>query len=417
MNFLLWITFVVPFVLLLLAGSAWIYGRLNPEHVLAKTNPAAKWNFQSVNDKQEVAILIACYRGQATVVSTIKAALATGCVVYLVDDGSKQPKASDTVDKSNDHTAEIAVASGAIVLELQSNVGKPAALLEAYRYFRMSERYKAIAILDDDVTIEPSFIRRSLKLMTSEVAIVVGKNITWWPAEKRWNIWLAKRAYSYWNYQLIIRRLQSALNVMNCISGSNSLYRTELLDQVLPTKPPYIVDDTFWVLETHRRKLGKIVYAPKAHAYLQDPTTFREWYKQNLRWLWGTFQGVIGHRVGRTWSHFDVAYVVLMCQWLLYVLSAPITIFVLVIASTKAPIVLVLYLGGYGLWVGAAAIQLRRPLLIIFIPAIIVGDLVYRVVFVHAFIKALRQPTVENCVWESPTRMDRNVMKEVKNVS
>lgn len=389
----LWISSIIGFVLLLLAGGAWLYGYLNPEKVLAQSDAAAKWNFREVRDIKDIAILIACYKGEATIATTVKAALKTHCDVYVVSDASP------------DKTAEVARIAGATVFELEKNSGKPAALLEAYKHFNLSTRYKAIAILDDDVTIESNFIRRCIKLMTSEVAIVVGKNLTWWPEEMKWNVWLAKRAYSYWNYQLLIRRFQSFLGVMNCISGSNSLYRTELLDEVLFTKPPYIVDDTFWVLETHRRKLGKIVYAPKAHAYLQDPTNFRDWYKQNLRWLWGTFQGVIGHRVGRSWTRFDIAYVVLMCQWAIYVLSAPIAIGLLITVGISHPFEALLYLSGYGIWVACAAIQLKRPRLILFIPAIAAIDLLYRAIFVHALIKALRQPTVENCVWTSPSRI------------
>ncbi len=352
-----------------------------------------------------MAILIACHRGAATIDATVERVLATGCDVYVVDDGSKRRKVSDPADLPLDQTTHVARNAGARVLELAVNVGKPTALFAAYRHFMFAKRYRAVAILDDDVMIESNFVVEALKLMTSEVSIVVGKNLTWWPAEHKWNVWLAKRAYSYWSYQLIIRRIQSWFGVMNCISGSNSLYRTELLDQVLVERTPYIVDDTFWVLETHRRKLGKIVYAPKARAHLQDPTTYREWYKQNLRWLWGTFQGVIGHRVGRSWSRFDAAYVLLMVQWLVYVGSAPVALTLLVVAMIKAPIALVIYLAGYGIWVVFAALQLRHPLLILFVPAIIVADFVYRAIFVHALVKAIRQRTVENCVWESPARI------------
>ncbi|WP_328347268.1 hypothetical protein [Micromonospora sp. NBC_00421] len=119
-----------------------------------------------------------------------------------------------------------------------------------------------MAILDDDVLVEADFVTAALAQLADEVAIVVGHNVTWWPAEHRWNPWLAKRAYSYWNHQALVRRIHGHFNVMNCISGSNSVYRTELLDVLLPQRPPYIVDDTYWVLETHRRRLGKVVYAP-----------------------------------------------------------------------------------------------------------------------------------------------------------
>ncbi|MGB4767799.1 MAG: glycosyltransferase [Candidatus Saccharimonas sp.] len=404
MSIVLWISFWFAIVLAFIAGCAWLYGWFFPQKVLAK-HAVRRWNFIPIEHPEQVAILIACHRGSATIGATVERALATGCDVYVVDDGSKGRKISDPPDAPLDQTTQVARKAGARVLELAVNVGKPAALFAAYRHFMLTKRYRAVAILDDDVMIEENFVIEALKLMTSEVAIVVGKNLTWWPTDRKWNIWLAKRAYSYWSYQLIIRRIQSFFGVMNCISGSNSLYRTELLDEVLVERTPYIVDDTFWVLETHRRKLGKIVYAPKARAHLQDPTTYREWYKQNLRWLWGTFQGVIGHRVGRSWSRFDAAYVLLMLQWLIYVGSAPVALTLLVVAMIKAPIALVIYLAGYGIWVVFAALQLRHPRLVLFIPAIIMADLVYRAIFVHALVKAIRQRTVENCVWESPTRI------------
>lgn len=407
MNLLLWLSFIIPAVLLLFYFSASIYGRLRPQQVMKWGQEKSSPHFTPIHDYKEVAILIACYRGAGTIAATVEAALRTGCDVYVVDDGSKQRKANDPDIMPVDRTTETARAAGAIVLELPANGGKPKALFEAYYQLRLNKRYRAVAILDDDVTIKRNFIRRCLKKMTSEVAIAVGKNITWIPHEHRWNMWLAKRAFSYWNYQLVTRNLQSVFGVMNCISGSNSVYRTELLDQVLVEKTPYIVDDTFWVLETQRRNLGRIIYVPKAHAFLQDPTNFKDWYKQNLRWMWGTFQGVIGHHVGRRATKFDFAYVLLILQWIVYVLSAPVAIVVLAISAVYAPWMLLVYMAGYGIWVTAAAIQLRNPRLPLFIPTIIVSDFIYRYVFVHAFIKACKTPTVENCVWESPARIQR----------
>lgn len=392
---------------LVFVGVAYLYGRFFPDQARRFGDAKQTPRFGTVRDKKDVAILIACYRGAGTIESTVTAALKTGCVVFVVDDGSKQRKGRDSHDLALDQTTETARSAGAIVLELTQNVGKPAAILKAYTHFELSHRYKAVAIFDDDVTVKPDFIRRCLKKMTRTVVIVVGKNITWWPKEQRWNIWLAKRAFSYWNYQLITRRIQSLFGVMNCISGSNSVYRTELLDQVLVEKTPYIVDDTYWVLETQRRNLGRITYAPKAHAYLQDPTIFKDWYKQNLRWLWGTFQGVIGHNVGRRATRFDFAYVLLMIQWFIYVASAPVAIVFMALTAVHAPLVLLTFVAGYGIWVTAAAIQLRHFHLVLFIPAIFVGDFIYRYIFVHALIKALREPTVEDCVWESPTRIAR----------
>jgi cellulose synthase/poly-beta-1,6-N-acetylglucosamine synthase-like glycosyltransferase len=197
---------------------------------------------------------------------------------------------------------------------------------------------------------------------------------------------------------------------MTCISGSNSLYRTEVLNKVLTGDTPYIVDVTYWTLETHRLKLGTVKYSPKAKAVLQDPTNFRDWYKQNLRWMWGTFQGIIGHRIGTKANKFHVSYTILMLDWILYIFSAPLTLFIIWEAGIRnIPFGLLLLCAGYAVWVSIAAIAMKLPRLLLFIPAIVVIDFLFRVVMVHGLIKAIRQKTVENCVWESPERFEQKV--------
>lgn len=153
--------------------------------------------------------------------------------------------------------------------------------------------------------------------------MVCAKTASDWSPAQRWNPVVAARAFGYWKYQTFIRRGQSALGVMNCVSGSNSVYTSAFLRDVLRPDTPYVVDDTYWVLEAHRRRLGKIVYCPATAARIQDPTTIGAWYKQNLRWLWGTFQGVIGHKVGRRATRFDIAYIGMMIDWLLHTLVTP----------------------------------------------------------------------------------------------
>jgi poly-beta-1,6-N-acetyl-D-glucosamine synthase len=369
------------------------YGIMRPDQVRSRTARRGAGPRYGPVRADQVAILIACRNGAGTIASVVTAARRTGAPVYVVSDAS------------TDNTARRAAQAGAAVLDLATNVGKPAALHAGYAHFSLGHAYRAVAILDDDVLIEPDFVTETLAVLTDRVAIAVGHNVTWWPRERRWNLWLAKRAYSYWNYQVFLRRIQSHFNVMNCISGSNSLYRVELLDRVLPQQPPYIVDDTYWVLETHRRQLGRVAYAPRAKALLQDPTTLRDWYRQNLRWLWGTFQGIIGHRVGRRVSTFDYAYVLLMLHWTLYVAGAPLTLWVLATAGPGLGPGLGLLVGGQGIWVAIAAWRLKHPQLLIMLPLIMVADLIYRVIFVHAAVKAIRQPTVDRCVWSSPQRI------------
>ena len=58
---------------------------------------------------------------------------------------------------------------------------------------------------------------------------------------------------------------------------------------------------------------------------------------------------------------------------------------------------------GYTAWAVIGAIALRRWRLVVLWPALALLDWVARVNFIHAAIKAIRQPTSE-CRWESPAR-------------
>lgn len=339
-----------------------------------------------------VGVLVATKDGAGSIAATVES-VSEQADVYVVSDGS------------TDDTVAVAREAGAYVLELEENVGKPTAILTAIKRLRLTELYDAIVILDDDTIVAPDFVARCMDALRPDVAIVVGKTMTRWDHARRWNVWLGCRAYSYWRYQATIRRGQSALNALNCISGSNSLYRSSVLDEVLVEKTPYIVDDTYWTLETHRRRLGRIVYAPEAHAWICDPVGFGAWYKQNVRWLWGTLQGVWGHRVGTRRTVFDACYVLLILDWVLYVGFAPTLVATALLSdAVSLGTMALLYGAGVVTWVAAGAIATKRWRLVLMAPAIVAIDWIYRITFVHAFIKTLRQPQVQVCRWESPAR-------------
>jgi poly-beta-1,6-N-acetyl-D-glucosamine synthase len=367
-------------------------GRGTLRHLFSRRARATARDEIQPSQALAIAVLIASKDGERTIAETIRSAV-DQADVYVVSDGS------------TDGTAHVAADSGAHVLELHTNVGKPAALYRAIKTLRLTERYDAIAILDDDTVVAPDFIEQAAQALVPGVAIAVGRTITRWPHKCRWNVWVGSRAYAYWRYQITVRRAQSALNVLNCISGSNSVYRSSLLDQVLVEATPYIVDDTYWTLETHRRRLGRIVYVPAAHAYIQDPTSFRAWYRQNLRWIWGTFQGVWGHRCGTRRSWFDAAYLLLMLDWVLYVFGGGVAIGLAAAGILWSPLWLLIGLpAGYFAWTIPAALCTRKWRLVVMTPAFIVVDWLYRVIFIHALIKTIRQPVVQSCRWESPAR-------------
>jgi len=383
--------------IVIVAVVTFIYGLLTPEK--AGSNGVRPIDAHGGPNLFDCAILIATKNGAKTLRSTIESAAANEVPVYVLSDGS------------DDDTVAVARQAGADVIDYPTNRGKPTTLHAGCGDLDLLDHYEFLTIIDDDTHLEPDFVQRSLEYFDPDTAIVVGRTCTLWPRSLRWNPFVAYRAFAYWFYQLTIRTPQSWVNALNCISGSNSTYRTSVLRQVLVETTPYIVDDTYWVLETHRLKLGRIRYGPRAWAWIQDPTTIADFYQQNLRWLWGTNQGIVGHRIGRPLltgrpTVFDTLYALLITHWVTYLLGIP---FLVYLAFTQGPLVVAVLLTtrwlAFYLLLAVASAQLRHFHLILFAPVLVAIDLVFRVIWIHAVIKTLRQPTVEACKWDSPARV------------
>ena len=349
----------------------------------------------SITPAASFAFVIATLNGASTIAATV-AACARQADTFVVSDGS-----------TDDAVGAATAAGASAALQLESNVGKPAAIYELVQRLRLLDRYELICIVDDDTIVDDHFVGETSAAFKPGVAVVCAKTASDWTRAQRWNPVVGVRALGYWKYQAFVRRGQSALGVMSCISGSNSVYTSAFLREVLRSDTPYVVDDTYWVLEAHRRKLGRVVYCPTTAARIQEPTTIRSWYRQNLRWMWGTFQGILGHKVGRRATRFDAAYIGLIFDWLLYTLITPAILAFLIVTNYDDPARLgrigLLYATGYAVWALIGAIALRKWRLFALWPALLVIDWISRVNLVHAAIKALRQPTSE-CRWEPPAR-------------
>lgn len=341
-----------------------------------------------------VAAVIATKNGAATIASTV-ASVIDQCDVFVVSDGS------------TDNTGAVAREAGAEILALHVNVGKPAAIYKTVHHFGIFDNYDLVTILDDDTIVEPNFVAECVAAFDDDVVIVCGqtKSIT---AGVENNPLVQHRAYSYWWNQITLRQGQSAMNVMTCISGSNSMFRCTTFSVILKEKTPYIVDDTAFLLDAQRMfhdkhpVSGKTKYAPKAIANIQEPTTVSSRYKQELRWMYGTFQGIIGHKVGRRRTWFDFWYVMLMIDWLTYIVGPVILLALWLNFFSWWGVVI--YFAGYTIRPLVGAIALRQWRILAFTPVFIVIDFVTRYLFIHALVKAIRKPTVESCVWDSPAR-------------
>jgi cellulose synthase/poly-beta-1,6-N-acetylglucosamine synthase-like glycosyltransferase len=359
--------------------------------------------------KNRTAILIACKNGEATIGATVRSAIGQGDV-FVVSDGS------------TDRTVEEARAAGATVLSRAKSGGKPDALRTASTRFALGTSYRYVAVLDDDTIISDDYIARLTTTMDHDfrIAVASGRIDSLWNHEQRWNPYIAMRAFTYWSYQATIKRGQNALRAVNVICGANSVFRAPVFSDLVRQTATYAVDDMFWLAEIARRRLGRVEYVHSARSWTIDPHTFREWYRQTIRWSWGQFQSVRGHRLGMPiqrdrrrllgwrFSWFDLAYLALLLDWIPYMLEpfafVPAAYF---LSPWIDPLwFLAAYLGSSGIWITIGACAMRKPRLILLAPAILVLDLAYRATMLHALGKAIVKPRIDVCRWDSPERFD-----------
>jgi poly-beta-1,6-N-acetyl-D-glucosamine synthase len=357
--------------------------------------------------RHRVAVLIACKNGVATIANAVRSATEQADV-YVVSDGS------------DDATAEVAEGAGATVLERERSGGKPDALRAGNDAFELASSYDYIAILDDDTILEPGYVHKLTAKMDADATIAAasGRIDSVWDHARRWNALIAMRAFMYWSYQTTIKRGQNALRVVNVICGANTAFRADVFSQLIDEDAPYAIDDMYWLAEIVRRKLGRVAFVHDARSWTIDPHRLRDWYKQTVRWSWGQFQSVRGHRLGvpiqrnpgrrHGWgfSWFDAAYLALLIDWLAYALE-PLVIVPLAwwLGRWFDPLwFLAFYLGTSIVWISVAACALRKPRLVALAPAILALDLLYRLTMLHAVVKTIHRPRIEICRWDSPER-------------
>jgi poly-beta-1,6-N-acetyl-D-glucosamine synthase len=357
---------------------------------------------------RSVAVLIACKNGAATIANAVRSAV-DQADVFVVSDGS------------TDGTVEEARAAGALVLPLRASQGKPGALRAGNEAFALTNRYEYVAVLDDDTTLAPDYMERVTRKLNGDesIAAASGRIDSIWDHARRWNPLIAMRAFTYWSYQATIKRGQNALRVVNVLCGANSVFRARVFEQLISSDAPYAIDDMYWLAEIIRQRLGRIEYVHGARSWTIDPHRFGDWYRQTVRWSWGQFQSVRGHRLGLPvqpgkrrfsirFSWFDTAYLLLLVDWLAYAaepfLIVPIAYF---FRGWIDPFWFpVLYLAFSGGWILLAAAALRKWRLVVVAPVILALDLVYRVTMLHAVVKTIFRPRIETCRWDSPERFD-----------
>jgi cellulose synthase/poly-beta-1,6-N-acetylglucosamine synthase-like glycosyltransferase len=255
--------------------------------------------------QKKLALLLPAHNEELIIAETIRSAIAAG-----------QPKRDIYVvnDNSSDTTEEIAIRllGKDNVLTVERS-GKALAVKQAIDHFSLVTQYTWLHIADADSIFSQDYFRHyRSKLDPQKYAVAVG-----FVQSLRGNWISTYRALTYTYSQQITRRVQSHLGMISVFPGPITCFRTDILKD-LEFGGTSLTEDFDITLQVHRKKLGNILYIPKAVNYTQDPQTLTDFCKQNMRWQRGFFQGVQKYKIGLHGQRIDMSLGFQMLQTLIF---------------------------------------------------------------------------------------------------
>lgn len=259
-------------------------------------------------EKKQLVLLLPAHNEELIIAATIRSAIVAG-----------QPKEDIYVvnDNSSDNTEAIAIEmlGKENVLTVERS-GKALAVKKAIDHFTIETRYTWLHVADADSIFSHDYFRHyRSKLDPTKYAVAVG-----FVQSLRGNWISIYRALTYTYSQQVTRRLQSYLGMISVFPGPITCFRTDIISH-LEFGGASLTEDFDITLQVHRKKLGKIVYIPKAVNYTQDPQTLADFCKQNLRWQRGFFQGVRKYKIGLRGQRIDISLGFQMFQTVIFLVQ------------------------------------------------------------------------------------------------
>ncbi len=257
---------------------------------------------------KQLALLLPAHNEELILATTIQSAIAAGQAIediYVVNDNSvdnTRAIALCLLDKSN-------------VLSVKRS-GKALAVRKAINKFNLESRYTWLHVADADSIFSQDYFRHyRARLDPEKYAVAVG-----FVQSLRGNWISTYRALTYTYSQQITRRVQSRLGMISVFPGPITCFRTDIISK-LEFGGTSLTEDFDITLQVHRKKLGKVLFIPRAVNFTQDPQSLSDFCKQNLRWQRGFFQGVRKYNIGFKGQRIDLSLGFQMLQMLLFLVQ------------------------------------------------------------------------------------------------
>lgn len=192
-------------------------------------------------------------------------------------------------DNCTDNTAAVARRGGATVFERhdRNRAGKGYVLNDMLRHIaETGERYDAYVVLDADNILDPQFLRELTRVHTAGYEIV-----TCYRNSKNYGDNWISAGYAPWFLReaQYLNGARFALGSSCAVSGTGFLFSDAVLRACGGWNFFLLTEDIEFTIDNVTRGV-KIGYAERAVLYDEQPTDFRQSWRQRLRWSKGYLQ-------------------------------------------------------------------------------------------------------------------------------
>ncbi len=347
----------------------------------------------SPDTRDRICVVIPARNEEKLIGRCIASVLAAGldpADVYAIDDAS--------TDRTGDILRSF---TGVNVLRNEPRRGKAGTLQHAIVHFGLVDRYAFVAILDADSHVAEGYFDAVKRAFTDDPHAVL---VCGTPRGQAYNFLTAFRTLEYALSLALYRKGQDRLGVINVAPGCASIYRSSILG-ALDWDGGTLVEDMDLTVQVHRKRLGRIRFAPDAVVYTQDPRRIREYVGQLTRWYCGTWQVMRLHRLPFGRQRLDAEIALLIGEGLAYsllVLAIPVLAWMWPTATLRW---LLLDQLVFALAAVVCAWRLRRVDVLLWFPTFVPLRVIGCIVWIRTFwLEVIRRRTLRT--WFSVARYE-----------
>jgi cellulose synthase/poly-beta-1,6-N-acetylglucosamine synthase-like glycosyltransferase len=230
-----------------------------------------------------VSVVIPAYNEAANIAGTVRSLAATDypdVEIVVVDDGS--------TDATADIVQHLRLSRPGLRLIRQANAGKPAALNAGIA----AARADLLILVDGDTVFAPDAIGRLVQPFADPLVGAVSGNTKVANRERLLGRWQHLEYVVGFNLD---RRLFDLGECMPTIPGAIGAFRRTALRDTGGVPADTLAEDTDLTMAVLRAG-WRAVYADRAVAWTEAPSTLRQWWRQRYRWCFGTMQAAWKHR-------------------------------------------------------------------------------------------------------------------------